>query len=113
MTRTVQSLLDDARNALAEAGLTELEWTLAEVVTASRTHSGLVVGELGWRSRRLRFAAVNRSLHYVLAQQGAAWQPGLCGEFSVRLVIHPRYGFQAEVHDIDVRSIRYTAPGGF
>lgn len=106
MTRTLQSLLEDARDALARAGLTDLDWVRAEVVAARRTRTGLVVGELGWRSRRVRFASVNRSLHYRLAQQGASWQPGLSAVFGMRLVIHPRFGFQAEVHDIDVTSIR-------
>lgn len=106
MTRTLQSLLEDARDALVHAGLTDFDWVLAEVIAARRTRTGLVVGELGWRSRRVRFASVNRSLHYLLAQQGASWQPGLSAIFGLRLVIHPRFGFQAEVHDIDVRSIR-------
>jgi hypothetical protein len=96
---------------LAWAGLTDLDWVLAEVVAARRTRTGLVVGELGWRSRRVRFACVNRSLHYRLAQQGASWQPGLSATFALRLVLHPRFGFQAEVHDIDVASIR-KAMGG-
>ncbi|MGI8515224.1 MAG: hypothetical protein ACR2NT_08775 [Acidimicrobiia bacterium] len=112
MTRTLQSLVGDARDALGRAGLAELDWTLAEVVEARRTRSGLVVGELGWRSQRVRFACVNRSLHYRLAQQGASWQPGLSCAFFIRLVIHPRFGFQAEVHDVDIRSINYEARGG-
>ena len=105
MTRTVQTLLEDARDALVLAGLDELEWTLAEVMSASRTRTGIVVGDLRWRSQKLRFAAVDRSIDYRLAQHGAAWQPGLSGAFWVRLVIHRRYGFQAEIHDVDVRSL--------
>ena len=112
MTRTVQSLLEDARGALSRAGLTELDWTLAQIAAARRTRSGLMVGELRWWSQRLSFVCVNRSLDYLLAQRGASWQPGLSAAFAIRLVIHPRYGFQAEVHDLDLDSIRCGPRGG-
>lgn len=106
MTRTVQSLVEDARDALSRAGLTELDWTRAQVSAARRTRSGLIVGDLSWFSQRVRFVCVNRSLDYRLAQQGVSWQPGLIADFAIRLVMHPRFGFQAEVHDIDVNTIR-------
>lgn len=106
MTRTLQSLLKDARDALAHAGLTELEWTLAEVVSAERPGKGeLVVGDLGWGSERVRYACVDRSVPYRLAQHGAELEPGLRAAFDVRLVIHRRFGFQAEIHDVDVATI--------
>ncbi|MGH8945123.1 MAG: exodeoxyribonuclease VII large subunit [Acidimicrobiia bacterium] len=105
MTRTVQTLLDDARTALSRAGLAELDWTKADVVSARRTRTGLVVGELGWRSHRIRFACVDRSVNYKLEQQGASWRSGLSGTFAVRLVIHPRFGFQAEVYDVAPESL--------
>ena len=100
MTRTLQSLLEDARAALDDAGLAELDWTEADVVAARRTHSGLVVGELGWRAHQVRFACVDRSVNYKLEQHGHPWQAGLSGSFAIRLVIHPRFGFQAEVYDV-------------
>lgn len=106
MTRTLDSLVEDARDALQRAGLGDLDWTQAEVLSARRTRSGLFVGELGWESHSLRFAAVNRALGYRLTQHGMLWQPGLSGAFWIRLVIHPRFGFQAEIHDVDVRSLR-------
>ena len=102
MTRTLQTLLDEVREALVDAGLTELEWTLAEVHSVWRTRSGLHVGDLGWDCQTIRFAAVDRSLDHRLAHHGASWEPGLFGVFWIRLVVHPRFGFQAEIHDIDV-----------
>ena len=107
MTRTLRSLLEDARDALSCAGLTELDWTRAQVSAARRTRSGLIVGDLSWFSGQVRFVCVNRSLDYRLAQRGASWQPGLTADFAIRLVLHPRFGFQAEVHDIDLNSIRW------
>jgi hypothetical protein len=106
VTRTLQSVLEDVRDALGRAALTDLDWVRAEVVAARRTRTGLVVGELGWRSRRVRFACVNRSLNYRLTQQGSSWQPGLEATFALRVVLHPRFGFQVEVHDVDIGSIR-------
>lgn len=111
MSRTLQSLLEDARDALSRAGLTELDWTRAQVTAARRTRSGLIVGELSWFSQRVRFVCVNRSLDYLLAQRGVSWQPGLSAAFAIRLVIHRRHGFQAEVHDLDLDSIK-CGPGG-
>lgn len=108
MTRTLQSLLEDARTALDDAGLTELDWTAADVVAARRTHSGIVVGELGWRAQRVRFACVDRSVTYKLEQHGMPWQAGLSGSFAVRLVIHPRFGFQAEVYDVLTESLGHA-----
>lgn len=105
MTRTLQSLLEDARTALDDAGLAELDWTAADVVAARRTHSGIVVGELGWRAQRIRFACVDRSVNYKLEQHGQPWQAGLSGSFAIRLVIHPRFGFQAEVYDVLTESL--------
>lgn len=105
MTRTLESLLDDARDALIRAGLSDLDWTRAQVDMARSTRSGLIVGELGWGSERIRFVTVNRSAVYRLVQHGASWEPGLVGEFWIRLVIHRRFGFQAEIHDVDVRSL--------
>jgi len=105
VTRTLQSLLDDARVALDDAGLAELDWTAADVVAARRTHSGMVVGELGWRAQRVRFVCVDRSVNYKLDQHGMPWQAGLSGSFAVRLVIHPRFGFQAEVYDVLTESL--------
>lgn len=112
MTRTLQSLLEDARAALSRAGLTELDWTRAQVSAARRTRTGLVVGDLSSFSQRVRFVCVNRSLDYRLAQQEVAWQPGLIADFAMRLVLHPHFGFQAEVHDIDVNTIRFGHPRG-
>ena len=112
MTRTLQSLIEDSRDALSRAGLTELDWTRAQVSAARRTRTGLVVGDLSWFSQRVRFVCVNRSIDYQLAQHGVAWQPGLTADFAIRLVLHPRYGFQAEVHDIDVNTIRFGPPRG-
>jgi len=106
VTRTLRSLARDAGDALVTAGLTDPDWTLAEVVSAESTQSGLVVGDLGWRAQRLRFACVDRSIPYRLVQHDASLQPGLSCVFSIRLVIHPRYGFRAEVHDVDLASIR-------
>ena len=108
MTRTLQSLLEDARTALDNAGLAELDWTAADVVAARRTHSGIVVGELGWRAQRVRFACVDRSVNYKLEQHGQPWQAGLSGSFAVRLVIHPRFGFQAEVYDVLTESLGHA-----
>ena len=108
MTRTLQSLLEGARAALDDAGLAELDWTAADVVAARRTHSGIVVGELGWRSQRVRFACVDRSVNYKLEQHGHPWQAGLSGSFAVRLVIHPRFGFQAEVYDVLTETLEYA-----
>lgn len=105
MTRTLQTLIDDARDALGRSGLSDTEWTLAEVRTAQETPTGLFVGDLGWGSENLPFAAVDRSLSYRLAQQKESWRPGLSGAFLIRLVIDPRFGFQAEVHDVDVRAL--------
>lgn len=105
MTRTLQTLIEDAQASLSDAGLTDLDWTLADVVSARRTKTGLVVGELGWRSRRIRFACVDRSVTTKLEQHGTPWRPGLSGSFAVRLVIHPRFGFQAEVYDILTESL--------
>ena len=105
MTRTLQSLLENARTALNDAGLAELDWTAADVVAARRTHSGIVVGELGWRSQRVRFACVDRSVNYKLEQHGQPWQAGLSGSFAIRLVIHPRFGFQAEVYDVRTETL--------
>lgn len=112
MTRTLQSLLEDSRDALSRAGLTELDWTRAQVSAARRTRTGLVVGDLCWFSQRVRFICVNRSVDYRLAQQKLAWQSGLIADFAIRLVLHPRYGFQAEVHDIDVNTIRFGPSRG-
>lgn len=112
MTRTLQSLLEDSRDALFRAGLTELDWTRAHVSAARRTRTGLIVGQLSWFSERVRFVCVNRSLDYRLAQEGVSWQPGLTADFGIRLVLHPHFGFQAEVHDVDVTSIRSGPPGG-
>lgn len=100
MTRTLQALVEDARTALLDAGLSDLDWTLADVVSARRTKTGLVVGELGWRARRVRFACVDRSVTTKLEQHGTPWRPGLSGSFAIRLVIHPRFGFQAEIYDV-------------
>jgi len=108
VTRTLQSLLEDARTALDDAGLTELDWTAVDVVAARRTHSGIVVGELGWRAQRVRFACVDRSVTYKLEQHGMPWQAGLSGSFAVRLVIHPRFGFQAEVYDVLTESLGHA-----
>ena len=108
MTRTLQSLLEDARTALDDAGLAELDWTAADVIAARWTHSGIVVGELGWRSQRVRFACVDRSVNYKLDQHGMPWQAGLSGSFAVRLVIHPRFGFQAEVYDVVTESLGHA-----
>lgn len=113
MTRTLQSLLEDSRDALSRAGLTDLDWTRAQVLAAGRTRpEGLIVGQLSWSSERVRFVCVNRSLDYRLEQEGVSWQPGLTADFAIRLVLHPRFGFQAEVHDIDVTSIRSGPSGG-
>ncbi len=108
MTRTLKSLLEDARTALEDAGLAELDWTTADVVAARRTRSGLVVGELGWQARRLRFACVDRSVNHRLEQHGMPWQAGLTGSFAIRLVIHPRFGFQAEVYDVQTESLGHA-----
>lgn len=108
MTRTLRSLLEDARTALDTAGLAEVDWTAADVVAATRTHSGIVVGELGWRAHRVRFACVDRSVNEKLEQHGTPWQAGLSGSFAMRLVIHPRFGFQAEVYDVLTESIGHA-----
>lgn len=100
MTRTLQEVLEDARTALDDAGLAKLDWTMADVVAARRTPSGMVIGELGWRSQRVRFACVDRSVNHTLEQHGASWKAGLSASFAIRLVIHPRFGFQAEVYDV-------------
>lgn len=100
MTRTLRSLVEDARGALEAAGLADLDWTAADVVSARQTRSGLVVGELGWRAHRLRFACVDRSVNHKLEQHGTGWRAGLSGDFAMRLVIHPRFGFQAEIYDV-------------
>lgn len=105
MTRTLRMVLDDAREALDRAGLTEPAWTMAEVRSARTTRTDLIVGDLGQGDQSVRFAAVDRSLSYRLAQHGASWRPGLSGVFWIRLVIHPRFGFQAEIHDVDIRSL--------
>ena len=105
MTRTLQTVLEDARAALVEAGLSDLDWTMADVIAARQTQSGRVVGELGWRSRRVRFACVERSVSHKLEQNGTPWKAGLSGCFALRLVIHPRFGFQAEVYDVLTESV--------
>lgn len=105
MTRTLQSLLQDARTALDSAGLAELDWTAVDVVAARRTRSGMVVGELGWRAQRVRFVCVDRSVNYKLEQHGTPWQAGMSGSFAIRLVIHPRFGFQAEVYGVLTESL--------
>jgi exodeoxyribonuclease VII large subunit len=105
VTRTLQALLEDARTALVEAGLSDLDWTMADVIAARRTQSGMMVGELGWRSRRVRFACVDRSVGHKLDQNGTPWRAGLSGCFALRLVIHPRFGFQAEVYDVLTESL--------
>lgn len=110
MTRTLDSLLDDARVALDDAGLGQLDWIAAEVLDTYRTRSGIVIGELGWGSQRVRFACVDRSVNYHLAQHGTPWQAGLAATFAIRLVIHPRFGFQAEVYDVLLETVRVAAP---
>ena len=105
MTRTLQSLLEHARSALDDAGLAQLDWTLADVIAARRTSSGMVIGELGWRSQRVRFACVDRNVNHKLEQCGTSWRAGLSGSFAIRLVIHPRFGFQAEVYDVLTESL--------
>jgi hypothetical protein len=58
VTRTLRSVLEDG--ALSRAGLTDLDWTRAQVSAARRTHSGLIVGDLSWFSQGVRFVCVNR-----------------------------------------------------
>lgn len=106
MTRMLDSLVDGARDALKDAGLSDPDWTRAEVRSAGRTRTNVIVGVLGGESATLRFAAVDRSLGYRLTQHGMSWQPGLSGVFFLRLVVDRRYGFQAEILDVDVRSLR-------
>lgn len=106
MTRTLDSLLDDARIALIESGVSDLDWTLADVVSARRTRNGLVIGELGWRSRRIRFVCVDRAVNHKLDQHGTGWRAGLSGQFALRLVIHPRFGFQAEIYDLITETLQ-------
>ena len=106
MTRTLRALLEDARTALDGAGLAELDWTMADVIAARRTPSGMVIGELGWRSQRVRFACVDRSVNHKLEQHGTSWKAGLSASFAIRLVIHPRFGFQAEIYDVLTESLR-------
>lgn len=105
MTRTLASVLDEAQTVLAAAGLSSLGWTWVEALAVSRTRGGMVVGELGWRDRRVPFVCVERSLNYRLDQRGMSWQPGLSGRFALRLVIHRRHGFQAQIHDVDIESL--------
>ena len=106
MTRTFDALLDDVRNVLTREGLSDPGWVQARVASAEKTDSGLIKGELTWSGGRERFVCADRSLTYRLAQQSAAWEPGLVAVFEVRLVVHRRYGFQVEVLDIEVSSIR-------
>ncbi|MFP3881902.1 MAG: hypothetical protein ACLFRT_09470 [Actinomycetota bacterium] len=101
----LDSLVEDARDALGDAGLSAPNWTRAEVRSAGRTRTNVVVGELGGEAETLRFAAVDRSLGYRLTQHGSSWQPGLSGVFLIRLVIDRRYGFQAEILDVDGSSL--------
>jgi hypothetical protein len=110
VTRTFSALLDDVQNALIREGLSDPGWVQARVASAERTDSGLIRGELTWSGRRGRFVCADRSLTYRLTQAGAAWEPGLVAVFEVRLVVHRRYGFQVEVLDVDVSSIR-SNPG--
>jgi exodeoxyribonuclease VII large subunit len=107
MARTVQSLLSDGQSALHEAELTRPDWTLADVISARVVGKvrKRIVGELGWRSSRVDFVAVDRSLTWKLAQAGHPWRAGLSGWFLIRLTIHPRFGFQAEVLDVLVESL--------
>lgn len=105
MTRPLDSLVEDARDALQQADLSDPEWIRAAVQSAGDTRTGLIVGKLGGESESLRFAAVDRSLSYRLSQHGFIWQPGLIGVFWIRLVIDRRYGFQAEILDVDIRSL--------
>lgn len=109
MTRTVQTLLVDAQQALASAGLSGLDWTQADIVSARTTRGGTVVGELGWRSSRVHFACRERSVGRLLREHGARWEPGLSGLFAIRLVIHRRFGFQAEVFDVLPESLGQAA----
>lgn len=105
MTRTLAEVLATARRALLNSGASDLEWTLADVISARRTRSGLVVGELGWRGRRVRFVCVDRAVTGRLHQHGTGWRAGLSGQFALRLVIHPRFGFQAEVYDVATETL--------
>lgn len=107
MGRTVESLVGDARAALNDAGLTQPEWTLADVVSARVVGAvrKRIVGELGWGSAAIRFVVVDRSLMWKLPQAGLPWRAGLSGWFLIRLGIDPRFGFQAEVFDVLVESL--------
>lgn len=111
MTRTVHDVVSEARDALSRAGLTELDWTRAEVVGCRITRSGIVVGSLAWDRDRARFACVNRSVGYRLNGVGASWRSGLEAVFWTRVVIHPRYGFQVEIHDVDLSTARLRVNG--
>lgn len=107
MSRTIQSLMVDAQEALNNAGLTRPEWTQADVISAKlvgNTRTRLV-GELGWRSARVRFVVVDRSLLWKLPQQGQPWRAGISGWFLLRVALHRRYGFQVEIFDVLVESL--------
>lgn len=111
MTRTIHDVVRDARDALSRAGLAELDWTRAEVIGCRVTRTGIVVGSLAWDRDRARFACVNRSVGYGLSQVGAGWRSGLEAVFWTRVVIHPLYGFQVEIHDVDLSSARVRTKG--
>lgn len=110
MTRTVGGLVNEAQQALSHAGLDRLEWTWGELMSVRQTRSGLVFGQLKSGSGRIRFVCVDRSIGYRLAQHHLGWCPGLWARWDIRIVIHPRHGFQAQIHDVDLESLVVHEP---
>jgi hypothetical protein len=101
--RTVQSLLLDARQVLHSAELSRPDWTWAEVISARLVggpNTRRLVGDLGWREWSVRFVEVDRGVRRTLAQHGKTLETGISGVFLVRLGLHHRFGFQAELFDV-------------